>query len=330
MEIVSELLVDNPLVTVVIPSYNRKNLIGRTIDSILKQKCEFFFELIIGDDYSTDGVRDVLLEYQKNNPETIRLIFHEENIGLGANWAYCVKASRGKYLANCDNDDFWHNENKLRLQVDYLNSHLDIGVCHTNYRKLKDGKIEERKIDTTRINEPLYSAVANIRNFECCNSSILYRKELIDKYVKIDDYIKNRFTIQDWNTWVILAHHTPFDCLEVSTTTVLIDNESITRNSDYERLSNRLLNQEGTTKYMHDLYPELILYSEQTYKQYISLVLLNLAVKKHDFQMAKKITADLKNLKYDGRKTLIAINCVVFQLFYFVKSVRKKIIHLYK
>jgi len=79
-----------PLVSVIIPSYNRKATVGQTMDSILSQKCNFDFEIVIGDDCSTDGVRELLLEYQKNHPDIFKLIFHETNVGLAANWASCV------------------------------------------------------------------------------------------------------------------------------------------------------------------------------------------------------------------------------------------------
>jgi len=322
MIIESELLVNEPLVSVVIPSYNRCDLVGKTINSILNQKCDFDFELIIGDDCSNDGVRDVLLEFQKEHPERIKLIFHEKNIGLGANWAYCVKSARGVYVANCDNDDYWHCEQKLQLQVDFLNSNSQVGVCHTFYRNYKNGKFIERKIDSSKLTEPLYAEIVNLKHFECCNSSILYRKEIIDKYVKLDDYILQQFAIQDWNTWVILAHYTEFYCLPVSTTTVFLDNDSITRNTDYSNLTKRLLKQEGTTKYMHNLFPDLITYSEESYLIYIKLVLLNLSMKKLDYRMAKTFSLELRQMNYTGERLNITENIFIFYMFCAIKRIR--------
>ena len=89
------------------------------------QQCNFEFEIVIGDDSSTDNERAVLLDYQTKFPEKIILIFHDENIGLGVNWATCVKQCRG---ANCDNDDYWHNPDKLQLQVDFMETNPEFGV----------------------------------------------------------------------------------------------------------------------------------------------------------------------------------------------------------
>ena len=106
------------LISVVIPSYNRSGTVGQTIESIINQKVNADIEIIIGDDCSTDDAREVLQKYKMSYPEIIRLIFHDKNIGLGANWATCVKECHGKYICNCDNDDYWHNSNKLQIQLD--------------------------------------------------------------------------------------------------------------------------------------------------------------------------------------------------------------------
>lgn len=91
---------DRTLISVVIPSYNRADTVGQTIESIIAPKVDADIEIIIGDDCSTDNAREVLLKYKEQYPSIIHLIFHEHNIGLGANWATCVKACKGKYICN--------------------------------------------------------------------------------------------------------------------------------------------------------------------------------------------------------------------------------------
>ena len=122
------------LISVVIPSYNRADTVGQTIESIVNQIVNADIEIVIGDDCSTDNARQVLQKYKEKYPNIIRLIFHEHNIGLGANWATCIKACRGKYICNCDNDDYWHNPNKLQLQLDYMESHSGSNVLITDHR----------------------------------------------------------------------------------------------------------------------------------------------------------------------------------------------------
>lgn len=120
------------LISIVIPSFNRASTVGQAIESIISQQVNADIEIIIGDDCSTDNAREVLSSYKEKYPDIISLIFHDKNIGLGANWATCVKACRGEYICNCDNDDYWHNPNKLQIQKDYMDSHPGSNVLITD------------------------------------------------------------------------------------------------------------------------------------------------------------------------------------------------------
>lgn len=279
----------NPVVSIIIPTYNRVNTVCTTIDSILNQQCNFNFEIVIGDDCSTDNAREVLLAYQKKYPEKIVLLFHDRNIGLGANWATCVKHCRGKYIANCDNDDYWHNPDKLQLQVDFLEANLEYGVCHTNYRNhnRETGTITEVIVSTDTFDVSLQEAIFSGK-FRCCNATMMYRKELIDKYLNLDDFIQYQFTLQDWNTWIILAKYTQFYCLPLSTATFGIETESITRPKEYDKVIQRFKKEKECYKYVCDMFPEDLPFDEQGYDAYVHHVLLGLAYKKLDFPSARK------------------------------------------
>ena len=151
------------LISVVIPSYNRADTVGQTIESIVNQIVNADIEIVIGDDCSTDNARQVLQKYKEKYPNIIRLIFHEHNIGLGANWATCIKACRGKYICNCDNDDYWHNPNKLQLQLDYMESHSGSNVLITDHRthNRATGEIKEYKAFIDR-SIPLQDAIIGL------------------------------------------------------------------------------------------------------------------------------------------------------------------------
>ncbi len=325
MIIQSPNFITTPLVSVVIPSYNRADVVGQTIKSILDQQCSFAFEIIIGDDCSTDNVREILIEFQSKNPDKIKLIFHETNIGLGANWATCIKHCRGKYIANCDNDDYWHNLNKLQLQVDYMEENIQCGVCHTyrrNYFESKKLFIEERQNYNHKIKEPLHIAIFNIRGFECCNSSIMYRSETLNRYINLDDYIKFKFTLQDWNTWVILAQYTQFYCLPVCTTTIRIDNNSITRNKDYDKMYNRLLKEEETFVYVA-LKINKPITNENDYKIYMYNVLLNISISKYSFKKAKEAADKLISYGQINIRIKATQSKLNFYIYCFAKTIKK-------
>lgn len=313
--------IKEPLVSVVIPSYNRTDTIRITIDSIVNQKCNFEFELIIGDDCSTDNARDVLLDYQKRYPDKIILIFHDLNIGLGANWATCVKHCRGKYVANCDNDDYWHNIDKLQIQVEFMKNNPGYGMIHTDYRKHNraTGKItDEMASNSIKTSEPLQLSIMN-GNFRCCNATVMYQKEILNKYINLDDYIKYQFTLQDWNTWMILAKYTDFCCLPVSTATFGIETDSITRPVSFQQLEERFRKERGCYKYVCDLFPEDFPYNSEDYDDYSNSSLLNLAFKYKNFAKAKEYSS---RLKIRDLKQLCATNKVLFSLFCTLKEIK--------
>lgn len=123
-------------VSVCIATYNHAPFIENSIGRILAQKTSFPFELIIGDDFSTDNTREILIALKKKHPNKIRLILNSENQGVHKNGLNILKQARGKFIAICDGDDYWTYDRKLQVQVDFLESNPDyVGCFH-------DAKIE--------------------------------------------------------------------------------------------------------------------------------------------------------------------------------------------
>jgi glycosyltransferase involved in cell wall biosynthesis len=120
-----------PLVSVCIIAYNHEKYIRDAIEGVLMQKVNFEYELIIGDDCSTDNTRKILLEYQSKYPSKVKLLLHEKNLGfLGKkNHIEILKNSTGKYIAQLDGDDYWTYENKLQQQIDFLEQNHDFAIC---------------------------------------------------------------------------------------------------------------------------------------------------------------------------------------------------------
>lgn len=119
-------------VSVVILSYNFEKYIKKAIDSVLMQAVDFDYEIIIGDDFSTDNTRDVLIECQSRHSDLIRLILKDENIG-STRLMYDILTTecRGRYVINFDGDDYWTDPEKLAKQKIFLDNHPEfVGVGH--------------------------------------------------------------------------------------------------------------------------------------------------------------------------------------------------------
>jgi glycosyltransferase involved in cell wall biosynthesis len=126
------------VVSVVVVTYNHENYIEQCLDSLLSQQTDFEFEIILGEDDSTDNTRAICKEYALQYPEKIRLFLRsrEDVIYINGNptgrfnFMENLKAAKGKYIALCEGDDYWTDPLKLQKQVDVLESNPCLIACH--------------------------------------------------------------------------------------------------------------------------------------------------------------------------------------------------------
>ena len=113
-------------------TYNHERYISQAIEGVLNQKTDFPIELVVGEDCSTDSTRDICLEYEKNHPEIVKVVARESNLGIMPNFVDSLKRCRGKYIALCEGDDYWMDENKLSIQIGFLEANPQYsGACTT-------------------------------------------------------------------------------------------------------------------------------------------------------------------------------------------------------
>ncbi|MEK9612437.1 MAG: glycosyltransferase [Flavobacteriaceae bacterium] len=125
------------LVTVIVNTYNQENYISTCLDGILNQKTNFDFEILLGEDDSDDKTKEICIDYAKRFPKKIRLILHKNenkivirNKRTGRfNFLYNLYDAKGKYIALCEGDDYWTDENKLQKQVNFLEANKDFSLC---------------------------------------------------------------------------------------------------------------------------------------------------------------------------------------------------------
>ncbi|WP_263261178.1 glycosyltransferase [Pseudomonas sp. RIT-PI-S] len=121
-----------PLVSVVCPAYNQQAFIAQTIDSFLAQQTDFPFEILINDDASTDGTREIIRAYAERYPSLIRPVLHEQNQYRQGKLFFpaLFNMAKGRYLAYCDGDDYWTDPLKLQKQVSFLEGHPDYVITY--------------------------------------------------------------------------------------------------------------------------------------------------------------------------------------------------------
>lgn len=119
----------NKKVSVVIATYNQEKYIRHTLESVVSQKVDFEYEVLVGDDCSTDGTSAIVREFAEKYPNIIVPIIREKNMGMGGNTADLSMRTQGEYVAFIEGDDYWIDDNKLQKQVDFLDSHQDYIAC---------------------------------------------------------------------------------------------------------------------------------------------------------------------------------------------------------
>lgn len=133
-----------PLVSVLVLTYNHRAYIRQALDSILCQQTDFPYEILIGDDASTDGTSEIVREYAEKRPDIIRAFVRESNLGGTKNVYDLLERARGTFIANCEGDDYWIDTGKLQHQVEFLQKHPQYSACTHAVRIVdENGKEQE-------------------------------------------------------------------------------------------------------------------------------------------------------------------------------------------
>ncbi|SEG31566.1 Glycosyltransferase involved in cell wall bisynthesis [Methylobacterium sp. 190mf] len=120
---------NRPVVSVLCITYNQESFIRQTLDSILSQRTDFPFELIVGDDKSSDGTAEIIAEYATRHPNLVAIL-RPENVGVVKNLDDIAGRVSGEYVAICEGDDYWTDPDKLQRQFDYMQQRPEYTLCY--------------------------------------------------------------------------------------------------------------------------------------------------------------------------------------------------------
>jgi len=134
--------------SVSIVTFEQEDYVHQALESVLAQRTDFPFELVVGDDASSDGTRPILRDIAARHPRRVRLLLHERNLGDRglSNFMSTVDACRGEYIAFLDGDDHWTDPHKLQRQVDFLDAHPDCVLCAHRVVHLRENGVRELSI----------------------------------------------------------------------------------------------------------------------------------------------------------------------------------------
>jgi glycosyltransferase involved in cell wall biosynthesis len=189
-----------PKVSVVVVSYNQEKYIKQALESFLEQETDFAFEIVIGDDSSTDGTPEIIQEYAKAHPKLIKPILRPKNLGVSGNFIETMKAAKGDFIALCEGDDYWTDPKKLQKQADFLASDPQMAFCFHPVRVFFENNEEPESI------APEVSGKKNFTLKELVERNFIYTNSVMYRRQKYDDMPKNILPVD----WYLHLYHAQF------------------------------------------------------------------------------------------------------------------------
>lgn len=198
---------ERPIVSVKTLTYNHAPYIEKCIEGILMQKTNFIYELVIGEDCSTDETRAICKRYAEKYSDVIKLVLSDKNVGATENSKRTYAECQGKYIAFCEGDDYWTDPYKLQKQVDFLEANSDYGLVHTNYSVLNNqsNKLRSNSKNIIPTGEILRSLL--IDGNHIATLTVLVRAEILKKSSDIiyEPSLRNKWSMGDYPLWLCIA-----------------------------------------------------------------------------------------------------------------------------
>lgn len=186
--------------SVLMITYNHEGFIARAIESVLAQKVNFEIEVVVGEDFSKDKTRDILLGYRDRFPDKIKLLLPNHNLGMNRNFVSTFEACTGEYVAMLEGDDFWSSPHKLQAQVDLLDQNKDCSMCFHDVIQFNHSTGQASPW-VLRSRQSRYCLEDLLQGNFIPTGAVVFRRSLIERF---PDFAAN-LGMLDWLINVLLA-----------------------------------------------------------------------------------------------------------------------------
>ena len=225
-------------ISICIITYNQKDYVAQAIESALAQKCNFNYQIIISDDGSMDGTKEIIANYAAKYPDLIKAFYADTNIGMLKNWAKALMLCKGRYIALLEGDDFWNDHLKLQKQYRILEDKPDCSISFTNAFIVYENNPDGYPYYVTKTAE--YYSIADLLEYNFIPTcSVLMRNNISEKFFP-DNYFKSPFA--DWIIHFLNAQNGRIHFLNEFTCTYRVHDNGVWGGIAEERqLYNRVL-----------------------------------------------------------------------------------------
>lgn len=192
-------------VSILCITYNQCGYIKQALDSFLLQKTNFKFEILIHDDLSTDGTTEMIKEYAQKHPDIIKPVYEKVNQYSKHNFEFIKDmyiAAKGDYIATCEGDDYWIDNNKIQKQADFLDKNLNYSICFSPSKVVYEDNEKVAEIFPEGKDAEQFTIGSLLKTNFIQTSSVMYRKK---------DSYENMFAGAMPGDWYTHIYHAGFN-----------------------------------------------------------------------------------------------------------------------
>lgn len=170
---------EDVILSIIVVTYNHEKYIAKTIESLINQNTKYKYEILIGDDSSKDNTQSIISKYRDKYSDIITAVLREKNVGATYNGYDLLKKAKGKYIANCDGDDYWSDTERIERDIDFLEGN------------------------------PQYSGICSRCNIVDENNNLIKQDNIYER-AKFWRFGKDVYTIKDFEQWEMPGHISAF------------------------------------------------------------------------------------------------------------------------
>lgn len=277
------------LLSVLVITYNQENYIKQTLDSIISQKHDFPYEIVIGEDCSTDNTRNIIKEYELQYPDIIKPIYNEHNLGLLKNFFNTLSHCSGKYIMECAGDDYWL-PGKVKKQISFMEKHKKFGLCYS--KALKYEQIINKFSNTLNgIKRTSFNQL--ILNNSWPAVTVCYKNSLVNKYIKEINPISKNWLMEDYPMWLWFCMNTKIHFFNYPMAVYRIISGSISHFTDLSKQQKFENNVSEVRNFYINYYNK-----QNEYENYVNTDIFNNAWVNKDKQTMLTYWPKLTNIKW--------------------------------
>lgn len=189
--------------SIIVLTYNQEKYVRRTLNSIISQKTNISFEVIVGDDASTDSTPKIIREYADRYPAIIKPVLRSQNIGLIRNYFSLLSMCTGEYIMECAGDDYWP-ENKIDFQIEYMEQHPLVDMVCGSVETIDQYENKLSYID--RKKEKIdFSELLLLNNI--CAVSVCFKRKCAEKYIEQIEPVQKGWKMEDYPMWLWIGKY---------------------------------------------------------------------------------------------------------------------------